>query len=61
MIELLPKSGHTGVDYMIKRKIEKELQRFYESSDKKALLITGARQVGKTYIIRDFAEKHYES
>ena len=46
---------------MIKRKIEKELQRFYESSDKKALLITGARQVGKTYIIRDFAEKHYES
>ena len=61
MIELLLKSGHTGVDYMIKRKIEKELQRFYESSDKKALLITGARQVGKTYIIRDFAEKHYES
>ncbi len=46
---------------MIKRKIEKELQRFYESSDKKALLITGARQVGKTYIIRDFAGKHYDS
>ena len=36
---------------MIQRKIEKELQRFYESTDKKALLVTGARQVGKTYII----------
>ena len=46
---------------MISRNIENELRHFYESTDKKALLITGARQVGKTYIIRDFAEKHYES
>lgn len=46
---------------MISRKIEKELQRFYESGGKKALLVTGARQVGKTYSIRDFAAKHYES
>ena len=50
-----------GCCYMIKRKIEKELQRFYESPGKKALLVTGARQVGKTYIIRDFAAKHYSS
>ena len=46
---------------MIKRKIEEELRRFYESSNRKALLITGARQVGKTYIIRDFSRRHYES
>ena len=46
---------------MIQRKIEKELQRFYGSTDRKALLVTGARQVGKTYIIRDFAAKHYKS
>ena len=46
---------------MIQRKIEKELQIFYEPMDKKALLVTGARQVGKTYIIRDFAAKHYKS
>lgn len=45
---------------MISRKIEKELQRFYESNEKKALLITGARQVGKTYIIRELGKK-YES
>ena len=35
---------------MIKRKIEKDLERFYESGGNYALLIDGARQVGKTYI-----------
>ncbi len=46
---------------MISRKIEKELDHFFSSTDKKALLITGARQVGKTYIIRNFAHTHYEN
>jgi len=46
---------------MITRKIEKELERFYSSNEKKALLITGARQVGKTYIIREFGKRHYEN
>ncbi|MDO4988076.1 MAG: AAA family ATPase [Synergistes sp.] len=45
---------------MISRKIKKVLQRFYDSDDKKALLVTGARQVGKTFIIREFG-KQYES
>ena len=45
---------------MISRKIEKELQRFHDSDEKKALLITGARQVGKTFIIREFG-KQYKS
>lgn len=45
---------------MITRKIEKKLQNFYNSDEKKALLITGARQVGKTYIIREFG-KQYQS
>ncbi len=45
---------------MISRKIEQELEFFYNTNDKKALLITGARQVGKTYIIREFG-KRYES
>ncbi len=45
---------------MISRKIEKELQRFYDSDEKKALLVTGARQVGKTFIIREFG-KRYQS
>ena len=36
---------------MIVRNIEAELRRFFQSHEKKALLVTGARQVGKTYII----------
>lgn len=37
---------------MIYRKIEKTIKDWYNSASKKALLITGARQVGKTYSIR---------
>lgn len=46
---------------MFYRKIEKELERFYTSNDKKALLITGARQVGKTHTVREFSTSHYKS
>lgn len=42
---------HFSIFNMLKRKIDKELQDFYKQS-KKALLITGARQIGKTYSIR---------
>ena len=45
---------------MIRRKIEKRIQEFYKK-DKKALLITGARQVGKTYIIREVGKANFES
>ena len=46
---------------MIKRKIEKELNSFFNSKDSKALLVTGARQVGKTYIIEETAKKAFEN
>ena len=42
------------------RKIENKLVAWKESTKKKALLITGARQIGKTYIIRDFGKKYYD-
>lgn len=42
---------------MLERKIAKRLERFYEKKEKKALLITGARQVGKTFIIEQLAKK----
>lgn len=45
---------------MIARKIEKKLQRFHDAHEKKAMLITGACLVGKTFIIREFG-KQYES
>ena len=44
---------------MIKRQIYKKIEDFYKQTSK-ALLITGARQVGKTYIIREFG-KTFES
>lgn len=41
---------------MIKRKIDNELRRFYKESTK-ALLLTGARQTGKTFSIRNFGNE----
>lgn len=46
---------------MLERKITKELEAFYTGDNHKALLITGARQVGKTYIIREFGKKNFDS
>ena len=46
---------------MIARKVETDLKLFFESEKKRALLITGARQVGKTFIIREFGRKMYQS
>ena len=45
---------------MIKRKIEKRIRDFFKH-DKKALLVTGARQVGKTYTIRKVGRECFES
>ncbi len=41
----------------MKRLIEKNLDAWKENKRRKPLLIRGARQVGKTYIIRQFGEK----
>jgi hypothetical protein len=41
---------------MIQRNISKYLEKFYQTS-KKALLLTGARQIGKTFVIREFGKK----
>ena len=44
----------------MKRKISEKIKSYFDTG-KKALLITGARQVGKTYIIREFAKNNFES
>jgi hypothetical protein len=44
---------------MLKRKIVSELERWTKESNKKALLLKGARQVGKTTSVREFAKRHY--
>lgn len=45
---------------MIVRKIEARLEQFLKDDGKYALLIDGARQVGKTFIVREFARRNYE-
>ena len=42
------------------RSIEEDIDGFFMSNRKEALLITGARQVGKTFIIRKCAKKHFD-
>ena len=44
---------------MLKRKIISELESWLKDSKKKALLLKGARQVGKTTIVREFAKNYY--
>lgn len=46
---------------MLKRKIEKELEIWYKSDNKKALVIRGLRQIGKTYSVLVFAKAHYKN
>ena len=50
------RSGH-----MLQRKITKRIEGFYRTHPKKAMMIIGARQVGKSFIIEDYAKKHYEN
>lgn len=42
------------------RKIQEKIEHWINTSNN-ALLITGARQVGKTYIIREITKKHFEN
>ena len=44
---------------MLRRKMTERLMEWKNDPHKKSLLVKGARQVGKTYIIEDFAKKNY--
>ena len=44
---------------MINRKIDKYLDNFFQATHK-ALLLTGARQIGKTYSIRQAAQRIFD-
>lgn len=46
---------------MLERSIEKELISWKNDKNHKSLLVTGARQIGKTYIIRKFGRENYEN
>jgi predicted AAA+ superfamily ATPase len=45
---------------MIQRSAYDKIQRWKDSPKRNALLVTGARQVGKTFLIREFCRSNYE-
>lgn len=45
----------------MERKIYRELKRWKDSAERKPLVLQGARQVGKTYIVNYFAGKEYSN
>ncbi len=46
----------------MERKYTKSLEKWYKNPDRKPLLLLGARQVGKTYLVKElFAEKYFKN
>ncbi|MBQ6698915.1 MAG: AAA family ATPase, partial [Oscillospiraceae bacterium] len=46
---------------MLFRKIQAYIEDYFNSDSNKVLLIEGARQIGKTYIIRHVGKKMFEN
>lgn len=46
---------------MLKRKIYNELLNWKNTKNKKPLIIKGLRQIGKTFIVKKFAEENYQN
>jgi len=44
---------------MLRRKIESQIVKYFQSEDSPILLIEGARQVGKSYIIRHLGQQYF--
>src|SRR3990167_5693933 len=45
----------------MKRKLSKDLEQWRLSSTRKPLVLMGARQVGKTYVLKEFAGQNYKN
>ena len=52
---------YSGEEFMLRRKIMDDLVRWKARKKKECLLVKGARQIGKTFIIREFAKQNYEN
>ena len=46
--------------FYVKKKSDALHKKLVDSKNKKCLVIQGARQTGKTYIVERFAEENYE-
>ena len=45
----------------MKRKLLENLKEWKDKQGRKPLIIQGARQVGKTYLLKQFGETYYEN
>ena len=45
----------------MERKLMSELLKWKDKSDRKPLLLEGARQVGKTYLLKDFGKRYFKN
>ena len=45
----------------MERKAKEDLLNWKNTHDGKPLIIYGPRQVGKTYLVREFAKRYYEN
>lgn len=54
-------SVNNGVIDMFHRKIEKILDEYYKSADDSIIIIDGARQIGKSFIIRETASSYFKN
>jgi predicted AAA+ superfamily ATPase len=43
------------------RTIELKLKKWKEDNDKKPLLVVGPRQIGKSFVIKEFIKKNYKN
>ena len=48
-------------EFMLKRKMYDTLLEWKKNKNRECLLLKGARQVGKTYLVREFGKNEYES
>ena len=46
---------------MLRRKIQKTLQEYFSSEPNKVLLLDGARQIGKSFIIKHEGQKFFKN
>lgn len=46
---------------MLKRKVLNDLKKWKDNHKNECLMVLGARQIGKTYIIRKFANDNYDN
>ncbi|MCR5254665.1 MAG: AAA family ATPase [Acetatifactor sp.] len=45
---------------MLKRKVSEQLKNWVANKNKKCLIVQGARQIGKTYVVERFGEENYD-